>query len=76
MRRLDNITVPREVLLYTDHANLVYILDPLGNNPAILRRTAAKLMRWALKLSGYRYVIEHLPGDRNVWAYLLTRWAV
>ena len=33
-------------------------------------------MRWALKLSAYRYVVEHLAGERNVWADMLTRWAV
>ena len=32
-------------------------------------------MRWAIKLSAFRYVIEHLPGDRNIWADMLTRWA-
>jgi len=64
------------VSLFTDHANLVYIFDPYGQNPSIGRHTANKLMRWALKLSAYRYVIEHLPGDRNVWADILTRWGV
>ena len=33
-------------------------------------------MRWALKISEFRYVIEHVPGERNVWADMLTRWAV
>ncbi len=33
-------------------------------------------MRWPQKLSAYTYVIEHLHGERNVWADTLTRWAV
>lgn len=33
-------------------------------------------MKWALKLSAYRNVIELLPGDQNVWTDMLTRWAV
>lgn len=33
-------------------------------------------MRWAIKLSAYRYVIEHVSGDRNVWADMLSRWVV
>ena len=33
-------------------------------------------MRWALKLSEFRYVVEHFPGERNIWADMLTRWAV
>jgi hypothetical protein len=66
----------RELSLFTDHANLIYIFDPTGQNPGIQRHTASKLMRWALRLSGYRYTIEHLAGGRNLWADLLTRWAV
>ena len=33
-------------------------------------------MRWAIKLSAFRYLVEHLPGQRNFWADMLTRWAV
>ena len=40
------------------------------------RHTSNKLTLWALKLSAYRFVIEHLPGERNLWADLLMRWAV
>ncbi len=50
--------------------------DHYGSNPSIGRHTASKLMRCALKLSAYKYVIEHLPGERNVWADMLTRWTV
>ncbi len=57
-------------------SNLVYLFDPYGRNPGIARHTASKLMRWAIKLSAFRYVIEHVPGERNVWADMLTRWAV
>lgn len=75
MQRLEYMVAGREVRLFTDHANLIYIFDPVGQNPGLARHTANKLMRWALKLSGYRYVIEHLSGKRNVWADMLTRWA-
>lgn len=76
MCRLDYIICGRTVSIYTDHANLVYLFDPYGRNPCIARHTASKLMRWALKLSAFRYVIEHVTGERNVWADMLTRWAV
>ena len=33
-------------------------------------------MRWAVKLSAFIYVIEHLGGELNVWADLFTRWTV
>lgn len=76
MCRLDYLVTGNVVSIFTDHANLVYIYDPYGRNPGIPRHTASKLMRWAIKLSGFRYVVEHLSGDRNVWADMLTRWAV
>lgn len=76
MCRVDYLVMGREVSIYTDHANLVQLYDPYGKNPGIARHTASKLMRWAIKLSAFRYVVEHLPGDRNVWADMLTRWAV
>jgi RNase H-like domain found in reverse transcriptase len=61
--------------LFTDHQNLVYIFHPYGLDPGIAAHTAAKLTRWALKLSAYNYTIEHVPGTDNVWADMLTRWA-
>lgn len=75
MCRLDYLIAGRSVSIFTDHANLVYIYDPYGSNPGIARHTANKLMRWALKLGEFRYTIEFLPGEKNVWADMLTRWA-
>ena len=37
---------------------------------------AAKLNRWATILSQKRYTIVHISGEENVWADLLTRWAI
>ena len=76
MTRLDFITAACTTSIYTDQANLVYIFDPLGMNPGIAKHTASKLTRWALKLNEFRFIIEHISGDQNVWADMLTRWAV
>ena len=70
--RVDYLVMRREVSIYTDHANIVQLYDPYGRNPGIFRHNASKLMRWVIKLSAFRYVIEHLPGDRNVWADMPT----
>jgi RNase H-like domain found in reverse transcriptase len=51
MIRFERIVFGRQIHIYTDHANLVYIFDPYGQNPGIARHTASKLMRWAVKLS-------------------------
>lgn len=76
MTKLDYLVSGSVVWIYTDHANLVYMYDPLGKNPGMPRHTASKLMRWALRMNEFRYIIQHLPGERNVWADMLTRWAV
>ena len=76
MSKLDYLVTGRTVAIFTDRANLVYLFDPYGKNPGMARHKASKLIRWALKLSGFRYVIEHLAGERNVWADMLSRWAV
>lgn len=76
MCRMNYFTAGRTTSIYTDHANLVHIYDPYGQTPGIARHTANKLMRWDLKLSAFRYIIEHVPGEKNVWADILTRWAV
>jgi RNase H-like domain found in reverse transcriptase/Reverse transcriptase (RNA-dependent DNA polymerase)/Integrase zinc binding domain/Integrase core domain/Aspartyl protease len=74
--RLDYILAGKMTELHTDHRNLIYIFDPLGSNPSVSRHVASKLMRWAYKMCAFRYVINHVPGDQNLWADLLTRWAV
>lgn len=72
--RLDYLVKrPQGFRIFTDHRNLKYIFDPDGKSD-LARHTAAKIARWAYILSGFRYTIEHVPGEANVWADLLTRW--
>lgn len=60
--------------LYTDHRNLVYIFNPHATDGTMARYHADKLQRWALSLMSFRYVIEHVPGEVNVWGDRLSRW--
>jgi RNase H-like domain found in reverse transcriptase/Integrase zinc binding domain len=60
--------------IFTDHRNLVYIYNPLSVDQTLARHIVHKLQRWALKLSVFNYVIEHIVGEGNVWANLLSRW--
>jgi hypothetical protein len=60
--------------LFTDHRNLVYIFNPLSIDQSLARHTVAKLQRWALKLSVFKYTIEHISGELNLWADILSRW--
>ncbi|POM69604.1 Hypothetical protein PHPALM_14096 [Phytophthora palmivora] len=59
------------VQIYCDHANLIHIFSPAKTVKPHLR---GKLQRWALHIVGVRYTIEHIKGDDNVWADLVSRW--
>lgn len=65
---------PKGFRIFCDHRNLTYIFDT--SDSLMKLPTSHKLQRWALKLSAYRYVIEHIAGEKNVWADMLTRWAL
>ena len=60
--------------VYTDHRNLLFIFAPLTLEPALGRHVVSKVQRWALYLSRFPYVIEHVNGEDNVFADILTRW--
>ena len=60
--------------VYTDHKNPLFIFAPLTLEPALGRHVVSKLQRWALFLSRFSYVIEHVDGKQNVFPDILTRW--
>ena len=35
---------------------------------------ASKIERWALILLQFEYVVKHVPGERNYFPDLMTRW--
>lgn len=61
--------------LYTDHNNLIFLFDPLSVVPDLSQTTLRKVLRWAVRLSMYRYTCFHIKGTDNVWADLLGRWS-
>eukprot|EP00924_Labyrinthula_sp_SR-Ha-C_P006998 augustus_masked-scaffold_8-processed-gene-6.62-mRNA-1 protein AED:0.40 eAED:0.40 QI:0/-1/0/1/-1/1/1/0/1501 len=71
--RLDYMILghPKPTNFYTDHKNLVYILDP---QQADNRSYADRLHRWGLRLQRYNVLVHHIEGERNVFADLLSRW--
>jgi hypothetical protein len=65
--RLDWLLLrPEGFSLFTDHNNLIYVFNPYGSGKLVSSHTAAKLIRWALKLGNYAYTIEHVPGGQNL----------
>lgn len=64
----------KEVNVFMDVVNLINIFKTFGSNPGVIRNIAHKLIRWKINLS-YRCVIENFPGENNVWADMISRWA-
>ncbi|KAG3060767.1 hypothetical protein PI125_g24834 [Phytophthora idaei] len=62
---------PNGFRLYCDHANLAYIFAP---NVELKKHVRDHLQRWAMRLCGLHYTIEHIPGEKNVWADIISRW--
>ena len=60
--------------LLTNNRHLVFLLDPTFKESDFKKQTVDKLCRWASKLQGFRYIIEHLPGEENLWADMPSRW--
>lgn len=64
----------KPVHVFTDHRNLLFVFSPLAMEPTLGRHIVTKVQRWGLFLSRFSYVIEHIPGNQNVFADVLTRW--
>jgi len=60
--------------LFTDHRNLIYVFDPILRDNDFKKQALDKLCRWASKLFAFKYVIEHIHGESNIWADILSRW--
>ena len=74
-KKLDYILLTQEQShVYTDHRNLHVVFAPLALEPALGRHIFSKVQLWALYLSQFPYVIEHIVGEQNVIADMLTRW--
>jgi hypothetical protein len=71
MQKLDYLLqMKRPFKLFSDHKNLIQIFSPSN----VSKPTAQKLQRWALFMQRFHYSIEHISGEDNVWADLMTRW--
>lgn len=62
------------VSIFTDHRNLLFTFHPTALEPSLGRHKVFKVIRWALFLSVFSYRIEHVPGDLNIIADIMTRW--
>ena len=64
----------RGFVLFTDHRNLVYIINPRGQVAAVSKPQAYCLERWAMFLRPFSYDIFHIDGADYVWVDMLSGW--
>jgi transposase InsO family protein len=61
---------------YVDHKNLVHIFNPASINPPLTKGAQLRVYNWLYLLGQYKVNrLQHLPGELNAWADMLSRWA-
>ena len=64
----------QDLRVFTDHRNLLFVFAPSTLEPSLGRHKVLKGLRWAVLLSRFVYCIEHVNGDENVMADIMTEW--
>lgn len=65
LKEYRNILFGYEVIVYTDHLNLVH---------KTLLMSSDRVMRWRLLLEEYAVEFKHIPGDQNKLSDTLSRY--
>ena len=55
----------RPFIIFTDHRLLTYLDKRIFNN--------AKIQRWQEEISDYKFILEFVEGELNIWADMLSR---
>jgi hypothetical protein len=63
----------RPFVVHTDHRNLRFVFSP--EPVAADGRKHERLEYWAVTLHAFHFLIRHIPGELNVCADMLSRWA-
>jgi len=59
-------------VIHTDHKNLIYIFS--ADKSALNKQTRDRVARWAVQLMRFNFILEHIDGELNEMADLLSRW--
>jgi hypothetical protein len=65
----------RPFVAHTDHRNLRFMFTPEPVAAEGRKQAAEQLERWAVTLRAFHFLIRHIPGELNVCADMLSRWA-
>ena len=65
IKKFDYFLNSRTFIVFTDHHSLVYLDRRQFNN--------AKISRWQEDLKAYKFVLQYIEGESNVWADMLSR---
>ena len=60
--------------IFCDHRNLAYIFHPGATGKSPSKAAAQRLQGWGAYIGQFRYSIVHIPGAKNSWGDLLSRW--
>jgi len=71
VRKLDYLFDYFPFNIRTDSRNISYIFHPEKETTS--KATITRVSRWAFFMSRFRFGINHIAGDENVWADMLTR---
>ena len=64
----------RRFRIYCDHKNIFTLFHSEMESAKLSKIAIDKVYRWLYHLGHYRVThMEHLPGQRNLWADLLSR---
>lgn len=63
------------VKIHTDHRNLLFVFVPVALRSNAPTEVLTTVHRWAIQVSRFQFVIEHIEGVKNVFTDLLTGWS-
>ena len=70
VKKFSDFLLGREFVIKTDHKPLVHLFNP---GKSIPQMSNARIQRWALFLSAFKFKIDHIKGDDNTIADALSR---
>ena len=72
IEKFKSYLVYNEFDVYTDHKNLIYILNELNKEENLFKY---KYTRWLLKLLSYNFRVLHISGVKNILPDYVSRYA-